>query len=438
ERTPVVQDAGFGECHTAETLWFTTAAVIRACIERAQTATQGHARITALAVASCAEEGVCLDSSLHPVAPVIPWYDARTEAQAGMVAERFDPDQLRRLTGMPLDRSFSLCKLLWMREHLPAAWARTVHFVPIADYINLRLTGQLAVSPSLASRTLLYSPFRNVWLEEVKREFDLARIELPALVAGGEPVGRVTAEAALATGLTAGAIVGMGGHDDACAAVGAGVLQPGTGLLSSGTAEALYVLAPAEQLESSSPSLCIGRDATGRHLYLSDFVPAGALIHWTMEHTRVASAGDRGVVDAAIGQAAANSLANSSTVRFEFTRNPISLSSFSWSGLTLESTPSDMLGAVLVSANEQLRLILAEITRLTGQPLQTLVACGGLSAIPGYVALKETQLGQSIAVHPYTELTAGGAAVLAAQAVRQFDSCAAGSSILLSQHREEI
>ncbi len=113
---------------------------------------------------------------------------------------RFDPGQLRRLSGMPL-RSFSLCKLLWMREHLPAAWARTVHFVPIADYINLRLTGQLAVSPSLANRTLLYSSFRNVWLEEVKREFDLAHIELPALVAGGEPVGPVTAEAALAVSL---------------------------------------------------------------------------------------------------------------------------------------------------------------------------------------------------------------------------------------------
>jgi len=434
ERTPVDHDDSFGECHRAEDLWQTTARVIRNCLEQAQSVTADHITVNAVAIASFAEEGVCLDADLQPVTPIIPWYDGRTEEQVSSVAERLSPVELRRLTGMPLDRSFSLCKLLWIKKYLPAAWARTVYFLPIADYVNFRLSGEICIGPSLASRTLLYSPFQNNWLREVVKEFNLTTLQLPTLVAGGEQIGSVTLEAGILTGLAVGTPVGMGGHDDACAAVGAGVLNPGTGLLSSGTAEALYVIAPTEQLESYSPSLCIGRDATGQHLYLSDFVSTGALIRWTIENMQIAMSTKRSEVDATIAKAAAHCIRSSPTIEFSFNRNPISLSNFAWSNVTLQATASDMIAAVLIATSGHLRQILNEITRLVGNPIQSLVACGGLSAIPEYVALQERELGQRITTHPYSELTAGGAAVLAAHSVRYFTSIEEANLHLLSKN----
>ena len=431
-RTPVTVDAVFGECHLAQDLWTAVSSVIKKCLEDAQNVVQDKVHVQALSVASFAEEGVFLDASGQPVAPLIPWYDERTQDQVQEIAQRIDPAELRRLTGMPLDRSFSLGKMLWMKENHPSAFTKTAMFLPVADYINFKLSGQLAVSPSLASRTLLYSPYANRWLAEVASEFGLSSTLFPSLLAGGQALGTVTAQAVQATGLTADTIVVMGGHDDACAALGAGVFNPGSGILSAGTAEALYVIAPAKELATQSPSLCIGRDATGEKLYLSDFVPTGALIRWTMEQLRVAESAQQKDVYQAIATAAHNALHQQIVERFSFTRNPISLSSFSWSGIHEKSRAGDLLTAVMEETAAASREILLEINRVIGQPLTSLIACGGLCSIPEYVALKEQRLGCSLYVHPYTELTAGGAAVLAAKGSQVFSTFDEAVAVLLT------
>ncbi len=431
-RTPVTIDGTFGECHVAQDLWHAVSLVVKDCLQDAEERLHQTVHVHALSVASFAEEGVFLDLQGQPVSPVIPWYDERTKYQVHEIARVIDPAHLRCLTGMPLDRSFSLCKILWMKENHPSAFSKSAMFVPVSDYINFQLTGQLAVSPSLASRTLLYSPFRNCWLDEVASLFDLPLMMFPSILAGGEVLGSVTPEVAQATGLSEDAVVIMGGHDDACAALGAGVLRPGTGILSSGTAEAIYVIAPGNEVETQSPSLCIGRDATGSTLYLSDFVATGALIRWTMEHMRVTDSLSQQDIYQAIALAAKNALRKPATERFSFTRDPISLSSFSWSYIHEKSSAIDLLTAVIEATATATKKILWEIGRIVGQRPTSLVACGGLCSIPEYAALKSERLSCDLYVHPYTELTAGGAAVLAAKGSQVFSTWDDAVSTLLT------
>jgi len=56
------------------------------------------------------------------------------------------------------------------------------------------------------------------------------------VIPSGGVLGGLTAEAARATGLPAGTLVGAGAHDQYCAALSAGAIHPGSTLLSCGTA----------------------------------------------------------------------------------------------------------------------------------------------------------------------------------------------------------
>ena len=175
----------------------------------------------------------------------IAWFDTRTRPQARWLAERIGKDELFARSGLSLQPIFSLNKLLWHREHEPDAWARSVRWLMLADFIAYRLSGEAATDLSLASRTLMLDLRQKRW-DEANAGPGRDRSESAgAAGAGGTPLGHVTAGAAALTGLPVTAVVASGGHDHVCGALAAGVTRPGQMLNSLGTAEALFL--PIEQ-----------------------------------------------------------------------------------------------------------------------------------------------------------------------------------------------
>src|SRR6185312_4349586 len=87
-----------------------------------------------------------------------------------------------------------------------------------------------------------YDPAHLRWSEEILSAVGLSRGLLPDLHGSAEIHGRVTPEAARATGLAAGTPVVGGGADNACGAAGVGAITPGEAVASWGTSGT--VLAP--------------------------------------------------------------------------------------------------------------------------------------------------------------------------------------------------
>jgi xylulokinase len=109
------------------------------------------------------------------------------------------------------------------------------------DWINLRLTGELATEAGDESGTGYFDP--------AARRYDAAacaaidpRLErsLPRLVAPSEPLGRLTPDAARALGLAPGTLVAPGGGDNMCAAIGSGATHAGVAVLSLGTSATVF------------------------------------------------------------------------------------------------------------------------------------------------------------------------------------------------------
>ncbi len=177
---------------------------------------------------------VLLDEERRPVRRAILWNDTRTTEQCRRI-ERTLGDRLLAVTRNPALEGFTLPKILWVQEHEPDAWARARLFLLPKDYVRFRLTGNAQMDLSDAAGTLMLDVAGRTWSEEVLRAFDIPASFCPPLLEAGGFAGHLSEEAARRTGLSPATAVFAGGADNACGAIGAGVLQPGRTLCSIGT-----------------------------------------------------------------------------------------------------------------------------------------------------------------------------------------------------------
>jgi xylulokinase len=186
---------------------------------------------------------VFLDKSQKVIRPALLWCDGRTTEQCREITERVGEDNLRKWVSNPALEGFTLPKVLWLRKHEPAAFARLAKVVLAKDYVRYKLTGTLATEPSDASATLMYDTAGLCWSEPMMAAMELEMTLLPDVGGSSEVLGRVHARAARTTGLAAGTPVVGGGADNACGAVGVGLVTPGEAVASWGTSGT--VLTPA-------------------------------------------------------------------------------------------------------------------------------------------------------------------------------------------------
>ena len=180
---------------------------------------------------------VPLDADQRVIRPCILWNDQRSERQclavqnaAGGVAGLLSLTNNRMLPG------YTGGKILWMREHEPANYARMRWFVNPKDYIRLRLTGDLATDVSDASGTGLFDVRRRVWARDLFALLDIPNEAAPPCVESQEVTGTVRAEVAVELGLPRGLPVVGGGGDAVIQTLGTGVLESTTLMTTIGTA----------------------------------------------------------------------------------------------------------------------------------------------------------------------------------------------------------
>lgn len=203
------------------------------------------AQVAALAASGQMHGATLLDAAGRPVRPCILWNDQRSSEECASIEAALGREGLLAEVSNPALAGFTAPKLLWVRRHEPEVWARAAAVLLPKDYLNYWLTGQLATEVSDASGTLLFDVNRRRWSEPVLQALELDPGLLPPVHASTAVIGHLTAEASAATGLRAGMPVVAGGADNACAAVGLGVVRPGQVMVSIGTSGT--VLAPAAQ-----------------------------------------------------------------------------------------------------------------------------------------------------------------------------------------------
>lgn len=183
---------------------------------------------------------VLLDEKGMVLRPSILWNDQRTAAECDEIRERVGRDTLIAVTGNDALTGFTAPKILWVRNHEPEIYARTRHVLLPKDYVRLQLTGEYATDKAGAAGTLLMDVRSRRWSDHVLDRLDIPRQWLPATHEGPEVTGSISADAAAATGLSAGTPVVAGGGDQSAQAVGVGAVREGVVALTLGTSGVVF------------------------------------------------------------------------------------------------------------------------------------------------------------------------------------------------------
>ncbi|MFD1414940.1 xylulokinase [Oceanobacillus jeddahense] len=178
---------------------------------------------------------VLLDEQKDVIRPAILWNDTRTTAECQEITERVGKDTLLQIPKNIALEGFTLPKILWVRKHEPENYAKAKLFLLPKDYLRFRLTGQLHMDYSDAAGTLLLDIEKRSWSKEICEALDIDPDLCPSLISSHEAVGNINEEIVKKTGLPEEISVFAGGADNACGAVGAGILEEGKTMASIGT-----------------------------------------------------------------------------------------------------------------------------------------------------------------------------------------------------------
>ena len=236
-----------------EEWWQATLTAIRLCLTKGVGEGVSPSNVRGVGLSGQMHGVVLLDEQSMVLRPCIIWADQRSEAQCRWMTERVGAERLIDYVSNPALPGFSAPKALWVRDNEPDIFARARTLLLPKDYIRFRLTGELAIEISDAAGTCLLDVKHGVWSREVLEAIEFDPALLPPVVPAVAICGSTTEEIEQLTGLLAGTPVAGGGADNACGAVGNGVVQPGLALVSIGTSGVVLAYTDSPQVDRSGP-----------------------------------------------------------------------------------------------------------------------------------------------------------------------------------------
>lgn len=179
---------------------------------------------------------VFLDKNLEVIRPAILWSDTRTTKQCKEIYQRVGGlDNLLGYVSNQALEGFTAPKILWLKENEPENYNQVQLVLLPKDYIRYKLTGKMHMDVSDGAGTIMMDVSKKDWSDVLLEKLDISRDILPPLVDSITVVGEITEEVSKTIGLKVGTPVVAGGADNACGAVGSGIIKEGRVMVSIGT-----------------------------------------------------------------------------------------------------------------------------------------------------------------------------------------------------------
>lgn len=192
--------------------------------------------IAAVGISSQRATFAPLDKNGNPLGAFIGWQDKRSIVQCEEMATTVGARRYYEISGLPLEPTAAVSKILWIKENDPRLFERTATFGAAQ---NVHLTQLGVENPPCDLADAGYLGLLDIdnlnWSQELLNDLGIPGDKLPPLAYSGQRIGAVSAQAALATGLAAGTPVVLAGGDLQCAGLGMGIVQPGTISLGIGS-----------------------------------------------------------------------------------------------------------------------------------------------------------------------------------------------------------
>lgn len=241
-------------------------------------------KIKAISFSGQMHSSVFLDKNLEVIRPAILWSDTRTSAECDEIYERVGGvKELAKLVSNPALEGFTAPKILWLRNNEPENYKKLKKVLLPKDYIRYKLSGKLGMDLSDAAGTLLCDVKAESWSAEIMEKLELEQSIMPPVLKSIDIVGSITSEAAEKTGLSVFTKVVAGGADNACGAVGSGIIKAGRVMASLGSSG--VVVAQTDQAEADPEGRIhlFNHAVPGSYYMMGVMLSAGMSFKWLKE-----------------------------------------------------------------------------------------------------------------------------------------------------------
>ncbi|MER5895775.1 FGGY family carbohydrate kinase [Streptomyces sp. NPDC001876] len=337
----------------------------------------------------------------RPLTDAVVWQDRRAaDLCAGLAAHE---EELRRLTGLPLDPYFAAPKMAWIRRELTREGVVTTS----DSWLVHQLTGAFVTDAATAGRTQLLDLHDVGWSPAALEIFGLSDERLPTVVDCAGPVGTTTrfgGEIPL-TGLVV---------DQQAALLAQNALEPGNAKCTYGTGAFLLAQTGSRPRTSSSGLVsCVAWRLGGRTDYCLDgqVYTAASAVRWLTDLGVISGAADLDPVGSSVpGTGGVTFVPALAGLAAPWWRGDLR---GSVTGLGLDTTAGHLVRALCEGIAAQVVALADAVAADLGAPLTALRVDGGLTRSTLLMQTQADLLQRPVEVSALPDLTALGAGAVA-------------------------
>ncbi|MGO1074330.1 xylulokinase [Inquilinus sp. CA228] len=414
EHEQIVPQFGWSEQRPAD-WWAGVVQSVRTVLDQVEGA---RGRIAAVCACGQMHGTVLVDDTGALTRDTVPlWNDKRTlDLVAAFERDHAPPSYLAE-SGNPPTPAWPGFKLAWIRDHDPEAYRRAAAVMMPKDYVNFRLTGEIAMEATEGSCSFLMNPATRDWSPAMIALLGLDAAKLPRLRSPLEILGSVTAAAATETGLLEGTPVLVGGADYPMALLGSGACRPGLVSDVTGTSSIITLITEAPLLDPEICNVATIEGGWGPFVLLES---GGDAMRWARRAFHEGALGYPEIVakaaEAAPGAGGLLFLPYLVGERLGAHRNARAQFFGLGAGHGLAELHRAVLEGVAFAVTRHIRVMEAA----SGRPLDRLIASGGGAKTELWLKIKASATGLSILVPEEAECGVVGCAAMVAAATGRF------------------
>lgn len=345
--------------------------------------------------------------------PCIIWSDTRAVEEVAFLQQEFSAELFLEKMGNPLQQSFTLPKLLWLKRHQPEVFQEVSCIIFPKDYIGCLLGGEPTTDYSDASGSLYYDIRTRCWERDLWGALGFPQEMLPDVVSGDSVVGHVSETAGREFFLPSGVPIIKGGGDLATTILATSVGSKERISLCVGTAGQL-LLSLGDVDENILGKLYVFLHSLGEEYFALGTVPAGgASLQWFLSLFEKRDTGDLWTDIGELQKISQQEtllfypfLLGTGTPYFDYRTEAAFL------GLRMDQKLEDILLAILEGIVFALRDSLDRVGSSVKEARQVILS-GGLARVPLFPQIVSNVFGLPVTLLRYQDTASMGAFLLA-------------------------
>ncbi|MEG0382543.1 MAG: xylulokinase, partial [Christensenella sp.] len=330
---------------------------------------------------------LCLDKNGQPLRDHIIWADMRAVREEEFIRENIGVEEFYHITGHRPSSSYTLEKLMWIKNNEPDVYKKVYKVLNAKDYIAYKMTGRFVTDYSDATGTNAFDLNTFEWSEKILGAVGVAGELFPEAVDSAQVVGELVTAAADECGLVSGIPVVIGAGDGTSAGVGAGSVREGVTYNCLGSSSWIASTTKKPVYDARMRTFNWAHAVPGMVIPCGTMQAAGNSYGWMKkelckEETERAKREGVSAYDLINAQIAGASVGSNGLYYLPYLIgersprwNPNAKGAFI--GLTMEHTHADMLRSVVEGVGMNLKIILD--TMRAHIEIKSIIAIGGLA-----------------------------------------------------------